>query len=265
MSEGGVSVIVVARDEEDRIERCLRSVLWADERIVIVDAATRDATTERAQPLATDLLVREWEGFAQTRAFAAARARGPWILWIDADEEVSPELTQSIRRAVADPRGRAGFRIHRRNRYLGQVIRHGAWSSDIVTRLFRKESGAFDDRLVHESVRVDGSLGTLTGCLEHQSYRNLAHHWEKMGIWAGLWATQAQQDGKRARVSDVVLRPPLRFIKGYVLRAGLLDGAAGIILAFMDAVYVGTKYARLLELQGRQRPGGVHERRDNAG
>jgi (heptosyl)LPS beta-1,4-glucosyltransferase len=249
MSETGVSAIVIARDEEDRIEACLRSVAWADERIVVVDAATRDATVERARPLATDLTVRPWDGFGAARSFAVERARGPWIFWIDADEWADRRLSEAVVRAASDPRGRLGFRVRRRNHYLGRAVAHGAWSSDVVLRFFRKDAGRFDDRLVHESVVVHGPIGILDGRLEHNSYRSLAHHWEKMGTWAGLWAEQALRDGRRAHAWDLVLRPPVRFIKGYLLKAGFLDGAPGIVLAFMDAVYVGTKYARLLGLQ----------------
>jgi glycosyltransferase involved in cell wall biosynthesis len=253
VSETGVSAIVIARDEEDRIEACLRSVQWADERIVVVDAATRDATADRARPLATDLIVRPWDGFVASRQFAILRARQPWIFWIDADEQMSAELAASAIRAAHAPRGKAGFRVRRRNSYLGRSMSHGAWSSDVVLRLFRKDAARFDERLVHESVRVDGAVGFLDGTLEHCSYRSLAHHWEKMGVWAGLWAEQAERDGRRAVALDILLRPPARFMKGYFLKAGFLDGTPGLVLAFMDAVYVGTKYSRLLERQRGRR------------
>jgi hypothetical protein len=244
-----ISAFVIARDEEDRIQRCLRSLAWADERLVVVDAATRDATIEKARPLATDVVVREWEGFSATKSFALTRTRHPWVLWIDADEEVTPELAASIRAATESPRGRVGFRLHRRNRYLGKRIRHGTWSNDVVLRLFRREAGLFDDREIHESVVVDGPVGELDGCLDHDSYRNLAHHHEKMQAWARLWAAQALRDGRRAHRSDLLIRPPLRLLKGYLWKAGFLDGREGLILAFMDAVYVGMKYACLLEAQ----------------
>ena len=152
----------------------------------------------------------------------------------------------------------SGFRIRRRNHYLGRVIAHGAWSSDVVLRLFRKDAGA-----LRRSARARvGPRSTVPsaisqGRLEHRSYRNLAHHWEKMGVWADLWAEQALRDGRRATRWDLLLRPPARFVKGYLLKAGFLDGAPGLVLAFMDAVYVGTKYARLLERQARSQRGGT--------
>ena len=176
------------------------------------------------------------------------------MLWIDADEQVTPALAAEIRSAIDDPRGRVAFRLRRRNRYLGKVIRHGTWSHDVVLRLFLREAGRFDDREIHESVVVDGPVGELDGFLEHDSYRDLAHHHEKIRTWAKLWAAQAMRDGKRADPLDLLLRPPLRLLKGYVLKAGFLDGRAGLILAFMDAAYVGMKYACLLEagLAGRE-------------
>lgn len=247
MSPVKISAFVLARDEEDRIERCLRSLAWTDERLVVVDAATRDATLERARPLATEVVVHEWEGFSATKRFAVSRTSHPWVLWIDADEEVTPALAEGIRRAVEDPRGRAGFRLRRRNRYLGKRIRHGTWSRDVVLRLFHREAGRFDDREIHESVVIDGRVGELEGFLDHDSYRDLAHHHRKIEIWARLWAAQAMRDGKRAGRCDLLFRPPLRLLKGYILKAGFLDGREGLILAFMDAVYVGMKYARLQE------------------
>lgn len=261
MPENGVSAIVIARDEEDRIEACLRSVGWADERIVVIDAATRDATAERARPLATELIVRPWEGFVASRQFAISRSKRPWIFWIDADEQADRELAESAIHAVAaaEPGGKAGFRMRRRNSYLGRTVSHGAWASDTVLRLFRKDAAHFDGRLVHESIRVDGAVGFLEGHLEHSSYRDLAHHWEKMGVWAGLWAEQAEREGRRARPFDILFRPPARFVRGYFLKAGFLDGKPGLVLAFMDAVYAGTKYSRLLE---RQRGHRISRRND---
>jgi len=249
MSGVNISAFVLAKDEEDRIEPCLRSLSWADERIVVVDEDTNDATLERARPLATEVIVHRWEGFSATKRFALSRTSGRWILWIDADEAVDPILAEAIRRAIDDPRGRVGFRLRRRNRYLGKYVRHGAWSNDSVLRLFLREAGRFDDRAVHESVIVEGAVGDLEGALEHDSYRDLSHHQEKIRTWATLWARQARSDGRRANLLDLLFRPPLRFVKGYLLKAGFLDGRVGLILAFMDAVYVGMKYACLLEMQ----------------
>lgn len=249
MSGASISVFVLAKNEEERIERCLRSIDWADERIVVVDEETTDATAEIARPFATDLVIHRWLGFSATKQYALERATGDWVLWIDADEVAEPALAESIQRAVSDPRGRVGFKIKRRNHYLGKIVRHGAWSNDSVVRLFRREAGRFDDRAVHESVEVKGAVGELDGFLDHYSYRDLDHHQEKIRTWARLWAKQAMSDGKRATMLDLLFRPPLRFIKGYFLKVGFLDGRVGLILAFMDAVYVGMKYARLCELQ----------------
>lgn len=248
MSRIGISAFVAARDEEDRIARCLRSLSWADERIVLVDAATRDDTARRAAPLATDLVVRPWNGFAEAKRFALSRCAHPWIFWIDADEAVDETLAAAIRRAVDDPRGKAGFRVRRRNHYLGRVVRHGVWSNDRALRLFRRDLARIVERRVHEAVEVDGPVGDLDGALDHWSYRSLAHHHAKIALWSRLWAMQAASEGRSAGPLDLLLRPPLRFLKGYLLKAGFLDGRAGLVLAFLDAAYVGMKYATLLEI-----------------
>jgi glycosyltransferase involved in cell wall biosynthesis len=252
-SDPGISAIVIARDEEDGIERCLRSVAWADERIVVVDSATRDSTAERARPLATDVVIRPWEGFVAAKRFAVERSSRSWILWLDADEAVDPELADAIRSAVVRADGAAGFRLRRRNHYMGRVVSHGAWSGDSVLRLFARDRARWVDRLVHEEVEVDGRVENLPGHLDHWSYRDLGHHLEKIGSWAGLWAEQSINEGRRAGVHDLLLRPPIRFAKGYILKGGFLDGVAGLVLAFMDSVYVGSKYARLLEVQRARR------------
>jgi len=249
MNELKTSAFVLARDEEDRIETCLRSIAWADERIVIVDDRTFDETAAKAAPLATEVIVHRWEGFSATKRFACSRTSHPWILWIDADEVIDPRLAQSIQTAVADPSGRAGFRFRRRNYYLGRRISHGAWSNDVVLRLFHRDAGRFNDRIVHESVVVDGRTADLDGFLEHRSYRDLEHHFEKLTLWTRLWAIQSRRSGKRAGPIDLLFRPAGRFLTGYFLKLGFLDGKAGLILAFMDAAYVGMKYARLLESQ----------------
>jgi hypothetical protein len=129
------------------------------------------------------------------------------------------------------------------------VVDHGAWSNDTVLRLFHRDSVRFDERLIHESVEVVGATGQLEGFLEHRSYRGLDHHLAKIRAWSRLWAEQARGEGKEARPSDLLLRPPLRFLKGYLLKGGFLDGRAGVIVALMDAFYVGMKYAKLLESQ----------------
>jgi len=251
--EARISAFVIARDEEDGIVRCLRSISWADERLVVVDAATTDRTAEMARPLATDVIVRPWEGFVGAKRFAIAATRHPWVFWIDADEEATPALADAIRSRLHDPGPFAGFEVRRRNHYLGRTIRHGNWGHDRVLRLFRREKGSFPDREVHESMAVEGPVGRLDGYLEHWSYRDLGHHIRKIENLSRLWAVQAAARGARAGVLDLLLRPPIRFVKGYLLRAGFLDGKAGLVLALMDSLYVGMKYARLLEREDGKR------------
>ncbi len=251
--ESGIGVVVVARDEEEGIERCLRSVAWAEERIVVVDAATRDATAERARPLATDVVVRPWEGFVASKRFAIQRSRQPWILWLDADEAVDPALADAIRAAVTNPGGMAGFRLRRRNYYLGRVVKRGAWSGDSVVRLFARDRAQWAEKMVHEHVILDGPVANLNGYLDHRSYRDLGQHFEKIRAMSALWAEQMLSEGRTATAFDLLFRPPIRFVKGYILKGGFLDGAAGLVLAFMDSVYVGAKYAHLLEAQRARR------------
>lgn len=242
-----VSVIVIARDEEDRIGPCLRSVAWAAERIVVVDDRTVDATAAIARDLATRVAILPWAGFSGTKRAAVAMASLSWILWIDADERVDDPLASAIRSQPWNTRDFAAFRVRRRNRYLGRVMRHGNWGRDRVVRLFHRDRASFTESAVHEELAVRGTIGDLEGCIDHEPYRDLAHHREKLGLWSGLWAAQAAAAGRRAHVTDLLLRPAGRFLKGYVARAGFLDGREGFTLACMDGIYAWTKYATLME------------------
>ncbi|MDM7915234.1 MAG: glycosyltransferase family 2 protein [Candidatus Eisenbacteria bacterium] len=197
------------------------------------------------------VIVRPWEGFAGSKRFAIARARHRWILWLDADERIDPDLAAACAAATAEPRGKAGFWMRRRSRYLGREIRHGNWGIDSVLRLFDRERARIDDRSVHEQVRVDGPTARLRGILWHESYRDVAHHFEKIGEWSRLWAEQARAEGRRTTALDLLFRPPLRFVKGYLVRGGFRDGRTGLVVAVMDALYAGMKYTALLEAEKR--------------
>jgi glycosyltransferase involved in cell wall biosynthesis len=247
-----VSVIVIARDEEDRIGPCLQSVSWASERIVIIDDRTTDGTARASESLATHVHILPWAGFAGTKRAAVSMASNPWILWIDADERIDAGLRAAIRSQPWNTGRSVAFRVRRRNRYLGRVMRHGNWGRDKVVRLFRRDRASFDDRLVHEAMNIDGPIGDLDGYLDHEPYRDLAHHWAKMALWTDLWAEQAMGAGRRARIADLLFRPAGRFFKGYLARGGVLDGREGFLLACMDGIYAWMKYAKLMERRRRE-------------
>lgn len=232
-----LSVVVVTRDEEDRIRACLESVAWADE-LVVIDAESQDKTASIARELTDHVVVRPWPGFAAQKNFGLDAARGAWILSLDADETVSPGLREEIERVVRDDGPHDGYEVPRRNIFWGRWVRHGGLYPDWQLRLFRRGRGRFGERAVHESVRVDGDVGRLAGHLEHRSYRDVADFLARADRYATLAADDWVAQGRRVRAWDFVVRPLGRFLGMYVVGAGFLDGARGFLLAALYAYYV---------------------------
>jgi len=247
-----LSVCVIACDEEDRIEACLRSVAWADERVVVVDAKSRDDTLERARRHATHVSVRPYDGNVEQKNAALCQAKHAWVLALDADEAVSGPLARAIRAAVADDGGgSAGFELNRVTHHLGRWIRHGDFFPDWQLRLFRREGARWEGVNPHGRVRVAGRVGRLDGDLEHYSYRDLADQVQRVQDFSRIQARALFDSGRRVRASDLLLRPPARFLRGYLLKQGFRDGVPGLVIAAASAFHVFLKYAKLWELEHR--------------
>jgi len=246
----GVSAILITRNEERNVADCLASLVFADE-IIVVDSGSTDGTQEICR---RDPRVRwhteEWKGFGRQKNSALEKAAGPWIFSIDADERVSDELAREV--AGLDPPSLSvdGFRIPRRSYFGDTWVRHGGWYPDYVIRLWRKDRGRFNDRTVHESVRLPGPVGTLRGDLVHFTYRDTADFLERMSRYAALGAEELRREGVRGTLADLWFRPPFTFVKMYVLKRGFLDGALGFRLALLYARYTYAKYAKLRALHG---------------
>jgi glycosyltransferase involved in cell wall biosynthesis len=241
-----LSVVVITLNEEARLRACLESVAWADE-IVVVDAESEDKTIQIAREFTEQVVVRPWPGFATQKNFGLDLARGDWILSLDADEEVSPELREEIARILADPAAGDGYALPRKNIYWGRWVRHGGLYPDWQTRLFRRGRARFVERDVHESVRVAGRVGRLRGALLHRSYRDMADFLARADRYSTLAAQEWVRSGRPARARDLVLRPVGRFLGMYVLRLGCLDGWRGLLLATLYAYYVGMRAAKIFE------------------
>lgn len=245
MSAARISVTVITWNEEERLRRCLETVTWADE-IVVVDAGSDDKTVEIARGFTDHVLVRPWDGFAPQKNFAVERASGEWVLALDADEEVSPELAAEIRRVVAAPAAE-GYTMPRRNIFWGRWVRHGLLYPDWQLRLFRRGRGRFVERQVHESVEVDGRVARLTGALVHRSYRDVADFIARANRYTTLAADEWVRSGRPIRMTDLILRPAGRFLSMYVVHAGFLDGWRGFLLAVLYAYYVFVRSAKVWE------------------
>jgi glycosyltransferase involved in cell wall biosynthesis len=243
-----LTVVIPTLNEAAQIADCVRHVAWADE-VIVADGGSTDGTPERARAAGAHVLPGSWGTIAAQRNAAIAAARHDWILAVDADERVSPELAREITEAVRAPSHEA-YAARRRNVYLGRTVVHGGWGSDWVVRVFRRER-RFVERRVHEAVERHGDVGRLRAQLEHVPYRDLAHHLEKLDRYARWAAQDLVERGRRARVGDLLLRPPARFVRMYVFQLGLLDGWHGAVLCGLASVSVFLKYAHLWELWRR--------------
>jgi glycosyltransferase involved in cell wall biosynthesis len=245
-----LSVVIVTRNEEERIRACLEAVAWADE-LIVVDAESEDKTASIARELTDHVIVRPWPGYAAQKNHGLDLARGTWILSLDADEIVSPALRAEIERVVAADGPADGYAVARRNIFWGRWVRHGGLYPDWQLRLFRRGRGRFSERAVHESVQVDGDVRRLGGHLEHRSYRDVSDFLARADRYSTLAAEDVIARGGRVHAWDFVLRPLGRFVGMYVLERGFLDGWRGFLLAALYAYYVLIRCAKVWE---RTRP-----------
>lgn len=248
-----ISACIIAFNEAGRISDCLASLAFCDE-IVVVDSHSTDDTVAIADARGARVLQRTFEGFRSQKAFAVAQARHDWVLCLDADERVSPELRAAIEAAREGGfAGMAGYRFNRLSDYFGRFLRHGNAYPDRVLRLFdRRRGGWRGKREIHEAASVDGPVGTLRGDLIHYPYRSLEQQLAKTQRYARMMAEHEHARGKRASWSKLVLAPAWRFWRGYLLRAGFLDGWRGLVYAYVRANYVRQKAIMLWLLQHGQ-------------
>lgn len=243
-----LSVAVITKNEASNITAALESVAWADE-ILVVDSHSTDDTVAIARRFTGRVVVRDWEGYGVQKNYAASVAQHDWILSLDADERVSPALASEIQTLLRNEPAHRGYRIPRVAFHLGRWIRSTDWYPDYQLRLYDRRKAQWDARLVHESMRVDGTVGTLKGELQHYAYRDLSHHLQTIDRYTTLAARQMLAQGRRASMFDVVVHPPLAFLRNYVLKLGIRDGLAGLVISAMNAFYVFMKFAKLRELQ----------------
>ncbi len=242
-----LSVTVISRNEAANIRACLESVAWADE-IIVVDAGSTDDTVAICREFTPDVHVLDWPGFGKQKNRALGFATKDWVLSLDADERVTPELRSEIERAMEDAT-RDGFYLPRLSQFCGKFIRHCGWYPDYVLRLFRHGAGRFSDDLVHETVLLQGTTGKLRSPLLHYSYRTVDDVARKVEHYSTSAAQQMFRAGKKATRLDAPLRGGWAFLRTYVLRLGVLDGMAGLAIARMNARTTWLKYHKLRVLR----------------
>ena len=244
-----LSACIITFNEADRIEACLDSLAFCDE-IVVVDSASTDATRELAAAKGARVLLKEFSGYRAQKDFAVQSASHDWVLCLDADERVTPQLRAAIEQARARHFAAAGYRFARATEYFGRFLRHGNAYPDRVLRLFdRRRGGWRGDREIHEHVEVDGTVEILTGDLEHRAYRSLGDQLNRLQRYARMMAEHMHARGRRAHLRYLLLNPCWRFLRGYWLRAGFLDGWRGLLYALVEANYVRQKFVMLWLLE----------------
>ncbi len=249
-----VSVTVITKNEAADIGRALASAAWADE-IVVVDSGSTDETVAIARQHTDRVVIREWPGYANQKNHAASLASHDWILSLDADEVVTPELANEVRRVLSSDSGHAAFRIPRVTWYLGRWIRTTDWFPDDQIRLYDRRTAGFAGQYVHESVAARGSIGQLRGEFQHYAYRDIPDHLETIDRYTTYAARQMHEAGRRAGFFDVAVHPPLAFLRNYIARGGIRDGMAGLIISSLNSYYVFLKFAKLWELDRVQGAG----------
>jgi glycosyltransferase involved in cell wall biosynthesis len=239
-----ITVTIITQNEKANIGRCLESVKWADE-IVVVDSGSTDGTLEICERYDCKIIKTEWLGFGPTKHLAVEHASHDWIFSIDSDEEVTPELHQQIIDLLASEPKYKSWRIKRSSFYLSKKIKYSGWDSDYPIRLFNKNFGQFNKKPVHESIVVPGERGTLNGPLLHYTYPTVTSHIAKMNRYSDLSAEEAVARGKKSSVTGALLRGATKFLKMYFIKRGFLDGTAGFILAKNSAFGVYLKYLKI--------------------
>lgn len=251
-----ISACITAGNEEHNIRRCLESVIWADE-IIVVDSFSKDRTIEICREY-TDLVYQHhWLGYIGQKNLIKDLASGEWILFIDADEEISPGLRDEILEEFRSGRNTRhdGYEFPRMVRHLHRWIRHGDWYPDTKLRLFKKSRGRCGGREPHDRIEVDGSVKRLRNPMYHYTYTGIENQIASLNRFSSITAAGQFEDSRPMRWVDLLTRPFLRFLRGYVLKRGFMDGMPGLIVSVSNSFGVFIKYAKLWELYTNQRLG----------
>ena len=246
-----LSVCVICFNEEKNIRRCLESLSWADE-VIVVDSMSEDKTVEIAGEYTNTVFQRPWTGYVDQKNFALSKAHGDWILSVDADEEITPVLRDEILAEIIKHDAKDGYRIPRRSYYQGRWINHSGFYPDRQLRLFRRGRGSWIGKRVHERVQIQGSIGDLRNDLLHYPYNGvISGQVQTVDKFSSLIAEDMYEKEKRYHFLLLILRPFFKFVEVYFLKLGFLDGMAGLVIAVNSAHAMFIRYVKLREIEQR--------------
>jgi glycosyltransferase involved in cell wall biosynthesis len=241
-----VSVYVLTSNNRRTIERCLKSLFWAEE-LIVVDSFSNDGTFEICQRYTDKAYRREWKGHRDQYQYAADLTTRNWIMFVDADEEVPSELVEEIRRELeGGTEGVDGFFVYRRTYYLGRWIRYGGWYPDGEIRLYRRDKGRWEGGL-HAKIAVNGKVTNLKNQYLHYTYRDISDQIQTIDRYSAIAVEDILNSAKTFKLANLIFHPPFRFFKDYILKFGFLDGIPGLIIAVSTAFYAFVKHAKLWE------------------
>ncbi|MBN1255767.1 MAG: glycosyltransferase family 2 protein [Deltaproteobacteria bacterium] len=243
-----ISVYVLTFNNERTIERCLESIRWADE-LVIVDSYSTDDTLDRCRRFTNQVYQRKWTNHQDQYQYAADLTANRWVMFVDADEEIPPALAQEIQEELKIKDGQwDGYIVHRHTYYLGRWIQHGGWYPDYEIRLYDRNKGKWAGGL-HAKVTVDGRIKTLQNRYHHYTYRDISDQIQTIDRYSQIASEDMLREGKNFSLINMLLNPPFRFIKEYIFKRGFLDGIPGLIIIVSTMFYVFIKHAKLWERQ----------------
>lgn len=241
------SLVVITRNAEKDLARCLQSVKFASD-ILVLDCGSQDRTQEIAKQNGARVVVEEWRGFGPQRRRATELAKHDWVLQLDADEALSPESQEEIKNLLRSEPAEPAYRFPRLSFHLGRWIRHGGWYPDWQIRLYDRRQANWDNALIHEKVQSP-SVGTLKKPIQHWVFSSLTHQIETNNRYSGLLAEELDKKGRRFRLIHLILKPKVKFLETYVWKLGFLDGLPGFIIAVGAAYSVFLKWSKLWERQ----------------
>ena len=248
-----LSVVLITQNEERNLPRTIESVMPlvrdGKGKIIVVDSGSTDRTVEIAKSYGAEVFVEVWKGFAGQKNSAMDKASMDWVLQLDADERLEPELAAEMEAALNASSAISGFWIPRKNFFLGRWIRHGGFYPDPKLRLVRRGAGRFEEYGAHPTMRVAGPTGKLSHAMLHDAYPTLRGYIDHMNSYSSMGAEVAIAKGRRTfSITNIVIRPVLTFIYNYFIRFGFLDGREGLLLHLYHSVYVSWKYAKAWEM-----------------
>ncbi|MCU7852267.1 MAG: glycosyltransferase family 2 protein [Candidatus Thiodiazotropha sp. (ex Monitilora ramsayi)] len=247
-----LSVCIITQNEASRIRDCLSSVAWADE-IIVLDSGSEDDTLSICREYTSHVFEdRDWQGFGVQKNRVLSHASGEWVLSLDADERIPPDLRVEIEAVITDAESADVYEIPRLSSYCGREIQHSGWRPDYVARLFRRSSAAFSDDVVHERLVFESKPGQLHHSILHRSFDSLEQVLDKVNRYSSASAEKLFSQQKKSSLPTAVFRGLWAFFRTYVLKAGFLDGREGFLLAVSNAEGVYYKYLKLLYLDEKR-------------